>query len=331
MSWIRSDDQRALFGEILDESARALGEAGNPRAAALLKLAAADSWLIGLESLGASLRGLADRIQHYGLRYDEVTSFGTLLGNLARGLRSGGDVAMELEVFRRLLSQPPSPPPPSPPVYAPPEAPRSYPTFQAPPAPPVEIAPPAPYSAPAPRMTPPAEPAPPPEPPREERPLFGSQVFLETPGRESSRVGAPELEGRVRHEPVPRAAYGSAILLDPGPVSRSMLARMLRKLLWTVEEHDRSAAALDAWSQGRGDLFIADARRLRVAVRDLVEEVRRRSGGRPARVALLVDGVQPEEERLAREHGAAGVLRRPVEEEALKQFLDSLTPPGGRA
>ena len=30
-------------------------------------------------------------------------------------------------------------------------------------------------------------------------------------------------------------------------------------------------------------------------------------------------------------HGAAGVLRRPVEEEALKQFLDSLTPPGGRA
>lgn len=322
MSWIRSDDQRALFGEILDESARALGEAGSPRATALLKLAAADSWLIGLESLGSSLRGLAERIQHHGLRPDEISSFATLLNNLAHGLRGGGDVSMEVEFFRRLLVQP-SAPPPNPP---------GYPSYQVPSAPPIPP-PPATYPSPVVQGTPSAPSEAPFSPPRDEppRPLFGSQVFLETQGREGSGVPAPELEAPAPREPLPRAAYGSAILLDPGPVSRSMLARILRKLSWTVEEHDRSAAALDAWSQGRGDLFIADARRLRVAVRDLVEEVRRRSGGRPARVALLVDGVQPEEERLAREHGAAGVLRRPVEEHALKQFLDSLTPPGGTA
>ena len=312
LSWIQSDDQRALFGEILDECARSMGEPGRPRAGALLKLAAADAFLIGQEGLGACVRALADRLRHHGLRPDELAAFSSLLHSVSRKLRAGTDSAVEVETFRRLLAEPPQ----SPPQNAAPA-----PHYNAPiPAQPQPLPAPELY---APPMTPrpPAAPAPP-------RDIFGAQIFLET-GEQLPVPSAPV----TGHSPAPHStsAAGMAILVDPGPVSRSMLARVMQKLGWQVEEHERAFTALEAWSRSQAGLFIADARRLRVAPRDLVEELQRRSGGRPVRLLLVADSPRPGDGVAGLESGVAGWIPRPVDETELRSLLESLFPFGGQA
>ncbi len=124
---------------------------------------------------------------------------------------------------------------------------------------------------------------------------------------------------------------GHALVLDPAPVTRALLARLLRKLSWEVTEFTWIGAALDAISRGEGLVLFVDVRHLKTRPRDVADEVRNRTGGRGLPMVFLVDPSVPEEAEAAREAGARALLQRPAEESELRNILENLTGPGGQA
>lgn len=131
--------------------------------------------------------------------------------------------------------------------------------------------------------------------------------------------------------PAPGMAAGRAVLVDPAPVNRSALARLLRRLRWEVREFEAAPPALEAVARGEADLFIADARRLRVDPAALVAAVRRCAGERSVPVAFVAEETRGFEVYDLLRSGAAAVVRRPTDENALSRALESVRPAGGTA
>jgi CheY-like chemotaxis protein len=131
--------------------------------------------------------------------------------------------------------------------------------------------------------------------------------------------------------PAPAMASGRALLLDPAPVHRAALARLLRRMRWDVRELDAAQPALEAVTRGEVDVLIVDARRMRLEPSALVAEVGRRAAGRPLPVVFLVEETRASEEQSLLRAGASALLRRPTDETALRRTLDALRPPGGTA
>jgi CheY-like chemotaxis protein len=161
-------------------------------------------------------------------------------------------------------------------------------------------------------------------------PQFPSaRVYIESPPPPQP-VRAP-LGSTAAAGPAPGMAAGRALLLDPAPLHRAALARLLRRLRWDVRELDSAQPALEAVALGQADVLIVDARRMRLEPAALVAEVGRRSAGRAVPVVLLVEDAHPAEERDLLRAGAAALLCRPTDEAALLRVLNGLRPPGGAA
>jgi len=288
LSWSRNAELRNLFADILDEAARALEEPGGGRGAHVLRLAAADAALLGLDNLSVKLKTLSDRLSGPAGPLPPEDSLSRNLGTLARTLSLGGEVDRDLEALDRALSWRP-----------------------------------APAAAPAPG--PPAEPAilevpPPPAGPA------GARVYLEYEAPEPRPAFSPGEAG-----PAPAVAAGRALLVDPAPVSRGLLARMMRRLRWDVREMESLAPALEAVAQGQADVLLLEARRLRVPAAVVMDEVRRRSRGRPLPVVFVVEETRAQDEDELLRAGAAALLHRPADEQSLRRTLDAVRPPGGSA
>ncbi|MBI5838276.1 MAG: response regulator [Candidatus Eisenbacteria bacterium] len=355
MSWSPRVELTSLFAEVLDELAAALAEPACPRGPGMLRLAAADAALIGFENLSSALKSYARRIEGFGTAASPAPPVFAALAALARELTDGIEADFAAAALERALNESgslveaprPAPVEPALPVLAAPPSAPVGPIPSAPVAPPLSVTPPSPPPAATGVSlfveTPPGgrtlgrapEEALPPPPPATVR------IYLETPGTaEPAGPAAGSLHGSLPVAPPPASSGGfelrptvgalpvtrRALLADPAPVSRALLARMMRRLVWQVEELSGAVAALQALVIGVPDVLIVDAHRLPVAPRAIMDE----GVARNVPVVFVVDESRPEEERALARAGAV-LLRRPTDETALLRVLDNLRPTGGTA
>jgi CheY-like chemotaxis protein len=295
LSWSPSVELRSLFADVLGEAARCFEQPAAPRGPELLRLAAADAALLGYDTLSVSLKSLSGRFHESGRPAPPSAAVARGLDSLAHAVERGGQVTRELDSLNGILTER------SPVIVPSPDFGASAPREAVPsPEAPVPAAPPA---APAARVY--FESAPPPRP----------------------SVPAPAAAA----SPASAMAAGRAVLVDPAPVNRAALARLLRRLRWDVREFDAVQPALEAVARGEADVLIADPRRLRLDPASLVAEVRRRAGGRTVPVAFVVEDSGARDEPDLLRAGAATLVRRPTDEATLRRVLEALRPLGGSA
>ena len=328
MSWSPNNELRGLLAEVLGEVASGLLEPAGLRRSHLLRLAAADAALLGYDTLSDSLRSLSARLEVPGQPVSSPVAVVRALGSVAHALTRNGDAEPKLPLLEvpdlgpetlapenlTLAGGGPTP------AAGTPSAPDARPPVPPAPVAQRDVAPPITTPIPA-----AAAPAPEPGPARASR----VQMFFESEPP-ISPPAAPSVPAAAA-SPAPAMAAGRVLLVDPAPLNRAALSRMLRRLRWDVRELDLVQPALEAVSRGEADALIVDARRLHLQPAALLSQVWRHAGGRALPVVFLVEGsAEREEEELLRV-GAVACLRRPTDEATLRRVLDVLRPAGGTA